>query len=235
MAQADLVLELANGPLTPFGSDLWIDIFMRMGVAFLLGSVVSLLYQYSRPADERNPGLPSTLVLLAMLIAMVTLAVGQNIAVAFTLVGTLAIVRFRTPVRDTRDTAYVIFSVAVGISVGQWNMVVATAGTVALAVAIFIIREGSRPSPPASPPEEQALLRLEISPPDDDAGVYEGVIQGLGGTCRVERSNIDRERDTLQLSLQVLGVPPEQSTKLVTSLLENPSVRSAQLTQKDRS
>ena len=59
-----------------------------------------------------------TLVLLTILIAMVTQVIGDNVARAFSLVGALSIVRFRTVVRDTQDTAYVIFAVAVGMAVG---------------------------------------------------------------------------------------------------------------------
>ena len=60
-----------------------------------------------------------TLVLLTILIAMVTQVIGDNVARAFSLVGALSIVRFRTVVRDTQDTAYVIFAVAVGMAVGS--------------------------------------------------------------------------------------------------------------------
>ena len=52
--------------------------------------------------------------------------------------GTLAIVRFRTSVSDTRDTAFVIFSVAAGIAAGQANYKVAVAGT-ALMEATFVV------------------------------------------------------------------------------------------------
>jgi hypothetical protein len=54
---------------------------------------------------------PITLALLSVLIAMSTQVIGDNVARAFSLVGALSIVRFRTVVRDTKDTAYVIFAV----------------------------------------------------------------------------------------------------------------------------
>jgi hypothetical protein len=51
----------------------------------------------------RGPGMP---------------APGDNIARAFSLVGALSLVRFRTVVRDTKDTAYVIVAVIGGLSAG---------------------------------------------------------------------------------------------------------------------
>ena len=52
----------------------------------------------------------------AAAIAMVTQVTGQNVALAFSLVGALSIVRFRTVVQDTNDTAFVIFAVAGGMA-----------------------------------------------------------------------------------------------------------------------
>ena len=61
-------------------------------------------------------------ILLTVLIAMVTLVIGNSVARAFGLVGALSIVRFRTVVDDTRDTAFVIFAVIVGMAIraGVW-------------------------------------------------------------------------------------------------------------------
>src|SRR5439155_25798303 len=64
-----------------------------------------------------------TLVLLTVLISLVTVVIGGSVARAFGLVGALSIVRFRTVVEDTRDTAFVIFAVAVGMGVGAGFLV----------------------------------------------------------------------------------------------------------------
>src|SRR6266487_1309007 len=89
--------------------------FARLILAMALGWIVSLIYRRTRAAHEVMPSFTVTLVLLAILIAMVTQVIGDNVARAFSLVGALSIVRFRTVVRDTQDTAYVIFAVVVGM------------------------------------------------------------------------------------------------------------------------
>ena len=95
----------------------------RLIAAMVFGAVVALIYRHSRA--EPPSSFTVTLVLLAILIAMVTQVIGDNVARAFSLVGALSIVRFRTVVRDTQDTAYVIFAVAVGMAVGAHNFWVA--------------------------------------------------------------------------------------------------------------
>jgi len=75
--------------------------------------------------------------LLSVLIAIVTQVIGDNVARAFSLVGALSIVRFRTVVRDTQDTAYVIFAVVVGMAIGAKNPWVAVLGLAVVALASF--------------------------------------------------------------------------------------------------
>ena len=94
----------------------------------------------TRPASDTSSSLSVTLVLLAILIAMVTQVIGDNVARAFSLVGALSIVRFRTVVRDTVDTAFVIFAVAVGMAAGAGHPSVAVSGIAVVGVAAWIMK-----------------------------------------------------------------------------------------------
>src|SRR5690242_10915511 len=122
------------------------DVVVRLVLALFFGGAVAWVYCRSRRNEAIAPSFPTTLVLLSVLIAMVTQVIGDNVARAFSLVGALSIVRFRTVVRDTQDTAYVIFAVVVGMAVGAKNPWVALIGLaiVALAaVAMMFLRPGS--------------------------------------------------------------------------------------------
>src|SRR5262245_48763005 len=77
----------------------------------------------------------TTAVLLTVLIAMVTQVIGDNIARAFSLAGALAIIRFRTIVEDTRDTAFVIFAVVVGMAIGADLVIIPLIGVPIVGVA----------------------------------------------------------------------------------------------------
>jgi hypothetical protein len=116
------------------------DVLIRLVAAAILGAGVALVYRRTRHHTEVPPTFPVTLVLLSVLIAMVTQVIGDNIAMAFSLVGALSIVRFRTVVRDTEDTAFVIFAVVVGMAVGAQNLVVSIIGFVVASAVAFLIR-----------------------------------------------------------------------------------------------
>lgn len=117
----------------------------RLALAFACGCVVAGVYRWTHRSDTPPaPGFIPTLVLLAVLIAVVAQVIGENIALAFSLVGALSIVRFRTVVEDTRDTAFVIFAVVVGMAIGAGHPEVGLAGLVAGSIAAFIVRPGRR-------------------------------------------------------------------------------------------
>jgi uncharacterized membrane protein YhiD involved in acid resistance len=126
---------LANAPVRP------LEVVVRLVLAMLLGWVVVFIYRRTRSARDAAPSFAVTLVLLSILIAMVTQVIGDNVARAFSLVGALSIVRFRTVVRDTQDTAYVIFAVAVGMAVGAGHLILASAGIVVVGIAAFVMRD----------------------------------------------------------------------------------------------
>jgi len=131
---------------TPFNGGMaaqpW-DIFIRLVVALLMGFLVAWIYVRTSEPNPSGGTFPTTLILMCLLIAMVTQVIGDNVALAFSLVGALSIVRFRTVVRDTKDTAYVIFAVVVGMAVGAQNFWVASIGIVVAGAAAFVIASRS--------------------------------------------------------------------------------------------
>ena len=115
---------------------------VRLVAALAMGALVAVIYKWARSSEASS--FTATLVFLAILIAMVTQVIGDNVARAFSLVGALSIVRFRTVVRDTQDTAYVIFAVAVGMAVGAGHMGLALAGTAIVALAAAAMKRPAR-------------------------------------------------------------------------------------------
>src|SRR5436190_22446258 len=137
-----------------------LDVLMRLLASLALGGVVAWIYRRTRKSSEVVASFPITLVLLSILIAMVTQVIGDNVARAFSLVGALSIVRFRTVVRDTQDTAYVIFAVVVGMAVGANLLPVAVAGILVILVAALILK--ARKTMVAWSNETECTLNLKV-------------------------------------------------------------------------
>lgn len=127
----------------PFAGDAQLPAFdaeMRLLAALGFGFLIALIYRAVRGPRAARSTLLATLVLLTVLIAMTTIVIGDNVARAFAIVGALSIVRFRTIVEDTRDTAFVIFAVGVGLAVGAGYLVVPLLTLPIAFVAAFAFR-----------------------------------------------------------------------------------------------
>ncbi len=111
---------------------------LRLALAALFGCIIAAVYLWKKRQSVIAPTFPLTLVLLSVLIAMVTQVVGDHVARAFSLVGALSIVRFRTVVEDTQDIAFVIFAVVVGMALGSGDYKVTLIGS-AVCIAVIIL------------------------------------------------------------------------------------------------
>lgn len=139
-----------------------VTLAIRLSVGLVMGWVIACIYRFTCIRQKPQSTLMATLVLLTILIGMVTMVIGNSVARAFSLVGALSIVRFRTVVTDTRDTAFVIFAVAVGMAVGAGVFLVPLIGIPITALAAFLFR--SQDSEQALPSSEHLLtLRVALS------------------------------------------------------------------------
>jgi uncharacterized membrane protein YhiD involved in acid resistance len=124
--------------------------------------VISWSYRASTQRPEAEVSrLAKTLVMLTVLVAMTALVVDNSVARAFSLVGALAIVRFRTIVEDTRDTAFVIFAVVAGmcLGVGNWTLCIVGVPLVTL-VAVLHGRSAAASGAEAASSIQQLLVRV---------------------------------------------------------------------------
>lgn len=135
-----LTESLINPELQEIGL---VPLLMRLLLAVFFGSAIAWVYSIGHGADKGSNRwtMMSTLVLLCILIAMVSLVIGNSVAKAFSLVGALSIVRFRTVVDDTRDTAFVIFAVIVGMAVGSGFFLVPAVGVPVVSIVAVAIHQ----------------------------------------------------------------------------------------------
>ncbi len=150
----------ALAPLLDFNSGAVVLMFVRLVLALLLGLAIAWVYRRARGVNGEAESFGVTLVLLTILIAMVTQVIGDNVARAFSLVGALSIVRFRTVVRDTQDTAYVIFAVAIGMAMGANHPSVALCGLAVVGVAALMLRK--RGATVQAPADELLPFELHV-------------------------------------------------------------------------
>ncbi len=124
-----------TGAFTP------LDIALTLGLATLLSLGLAWVYRTSHRGVSYSLGFVHGLVLLGVVVALVMLIIGSNIARAFALVGALSIVRFRNAVKDSRDVAYIFLVMAIGMAVGtRFYLLAVLAAAVLSALVVALSR-----------------------------------------------------------------------------------------------
>lgn len=113
------------------------DACLRAAASIAIGIVLALVYRATHKGLSYSQSFTQTIVFVAVIVAIVLMTVRNSVATAFTLVGALSIIRFRTVVKDTRDTAFVFGALALGMAAGLGFFEIAALGTVVVCGLAF--------------------------------------------------------------------------------------------------
>jgi uncharacterized membrane protein YhiD involved in acid resistance len=115
------------------------EVVINTCLAFLLGMFISFVYKSTHKGLSYSQSFMLTLVYVTIIVAIVMMLIGNNLARAFALVGALSIIRFRTVVKDTKDTAYVFLCLAAGMAAGTSSYFIGIFGVTFVAIIAFIL------------------------------------------------------------------------------------------------
>ena len=205
----------------------WQTLLVRLVAALLLGSVVVGIHRATRGrTSDHSTTFPATLVMLCVLIAMVTQVIGDNFARAFSLAGVLSIVRFRTVLRDTKDTAFVIFAVVVGMSIGAGQPTIALIGLATVAAAAAIYRD--RPHDAATVLHKKLLIVKLTWSPELEALLRESLSKHVTDVQSLGASTI-RQGSAMELHYRVTLLPTTSLPHLIADLSRTEGILSAEI------
>ena len=115
------------------------EIIINLIIAFFLGFVISLVYKKTHKGLSYSQSFVLTNIFVCVIVSMVIMVIGNNLARAFALVGALSIIRFRTVVKDTKDTAFIFWSLAAGMASGTGSYFLAISGTAVISMIALVL------------------------------------------------------------------------------------------------
>ncbi len=110
----------------------WQQIVANVAVSAILGLLIYISYYISHRGTIYSKKFNASLVILTVLTGTVMTVIGNNIALSLGMVGALSIVRFRTAIKDVRDTVYIFWTIIAGICCGVGDYIVAAVGSSAV-------------------------------------------------------------------------------------------------------
>lgn len=195
------------------------DMVLNFLVAAVLGAVIYLSYRISHSGASYSARFNVSLLMLTLVTTLVMNVIGNNIALSLGMVGALSIVRFRTAIKDPRDTAYIFWGIAVGICCGVSEYVMAGVGT--LVIFLVLILFGAVKS------NERYLLIIRC--PQGNAEEVEKLVEGRfrgKARMRVDNSTAENAEYIYEVSEKVINEVKKQGnipdvfykSKLVTAV-----------------
>lgn len=110
-------------------------------VAFLVSLIIYLTYKNTYTGVLYNPRFNVSLIMITMITTMVMVVIGSNISVSLGMVGALSIIRFRTAVKDPRDTAFIFWCVVSGLACGTQNYTIVIVGSIFICLILFLFKK----------------------------------------------------------------------------------------------
>ena len=112
---------------------------LALALGFIVGMVIALVYRKTFRGVLFSPSFANTLIMLCMITTPVTMAIKSNVALSMGMVGALSIVRFRTAIKDPMDTAYMFWSLTMGILLGAELYDIALVVVAGISVAMLLL------------------------------------------------------------------------------------------------
>ena len=129
----------STGLAAQFKSIVPSDLFMALGLGFLIGIVIAIVYRKTYRGVLYSPSFTMTLIMLTLITTPVVMCIKNDIALSMGMVGALSIVRFRTAVKDPLDTAYMFWALTMGILLGAELFIIALVVVVGISAVLLIM------------------------------------------------------------------------------------------------
>lgn len=182
------------------------NIITQIGISALLGIVVFVSYHISHIGAIYSKKFNVSLIVLAVLTSTVMTVIGNNLALSLGMVGALSIVRFRTAIKDSRDTVYIFWSIVIGICCGTGDYTVAAIGS-AIVFIVFLVMGQIQ--------NDNRLLLIIKANRQKEVEIESAVFMYYKGRARM------RVKNTTEQSVEIIY---EIHRKLTTKLMKNKSI-----------
>ena len=158
------------------------EIAISFAAALIIGMVIFISYRFSHTGSVYSAKFNVSLVMMILVTTLVMNVIGNNLALSLGMVGALSIVRFRTAVKDSRDTTYIFWCIAAGICCGIQDYLVAGIGSGVIFLVMLLlgnVRNNDR-------------YLLIVHGADCASEIFSVINQYYGGKATLRVENTDR-------------------------------------------
>jgi hypothetical protein len=200
--------DLASGSVGTFETALLVLL-----LAFCIGHIVSWVYMWTHSGMSYSQMFTASLLVLPVLVALVMVLMASNVLIALGLLAVFSMIRFRNVLKDTRDTTFVLWSIAEGVACGTLRFGIAVTACVAMALILIYLRFTSF----GGRHRYDVILSLEWAGGSDTYTAIKPILRRHTIHANLA-SQHDLDADKVDLSYRLLLRDPGRSRELLTEL-----------------
>ncbi|AOY78261.1 DUF4956 domain-containing protein [Clostridium formicaceticum] len=149
------------------------EVIITILISFLLGWMISYTYIKTYKGRFYSQTFAQTLIIVGVVISIIIVAIGSNIARAFSLAGALSIIRFRSTIGDPRDIAFIFFVLGAGLASGAGLFIPAIVFVAMLCGLIFILYNLDY----GAKKEKQKILKIMVPENLNFEGLFDDLLE----------------------------------------------------------
>jgi len=198
---------------------------LNLVVAMAIGMVIAYTYKAVHKGISYSQSYVYSIVIVTMVVALAMMVIGNDITRAFALLGTFTIIRYRTAVKDPKDTAFIFMALVLGLAVGASNYGIAITGTaVMMLAAVFLDRIDF-----GAANKSEHVLYLTVSGGGMESGGLEELLKEVFDKASMLNVNYDSGSDRTTYTYNVKKKKGQASDVVVERLSSNDSVEAIEL------
>ncbi|HTF88169.1 MAG TPA: DUF4956 domain-containing protein [Planctomycetota bacterium] len=190
------------------------DMLMALGVSFFCSLILAYIYRQSHRGLSYSVSFVHAMIIMAVTVTVIMMIIGSNIARAFSLVGALSIIRFRTAIKDPRDVAFLFMTMAVGMACGTgywWIGVGFTLFAIPMVLFLHKLQIGAMPT-------SEMLFKAQVPEGSDHTKMFAEVFYKFTSENSLLSIETIQGGTRLELVYSILAKPGVKEGELLEEL-----------------
>jgi uncharacterized membrane protein YhiD involved in acid resistance len=192
----------------------WQTTILSFLTAFILSSVISVTYEKTFRGLSFSRNLMQAMVLGSLISCLLMIAIGDNVARGIGIVGSLAVIRFRTNLRDPRDLVFLFGALGTGVAAGVQSYVTAVIATIVFCTSAFLLNMPSF----GMRRDHDGLVRFQIPAGHDAADLTAKTLRRFARTYILVTMRNVAQGEYVDCAYQVKLKKEEDSSELIKAL-----------------
>lgn len=185
---------------------------ISIAVAFVIGLIISITYMKSNKTYSRN--FANSLIIIPALISVVITLINGNQAASLATIGAFTLIRFRSIQGTSRDLAYILFSMTVGLSTGMGYLLFAVILAVIVCAVMFLLSYADY----GVPSTEQKDLRITIPENLDYNDIFDDIFRKYTKSAELMRVKTTNLGSMYELQYHVVITDPATEKEMIDAI-----------------